>query len=476
MQDSIREKAISSLFGSYFAQFAQIGIRLFLSILLARILLPKDFGLFAIAFMILNIAKIVMQLGLGQHIIREDKVNYAALFSLECAAGFFVFILLQIINPYLAVYNIALPSVNRVLSFALIPYCLSIVPTVYGYKELKLREMIIPNLLHGVSFSVGAILLALKGLGVWALVYSHLISEAVFAYACWKTVGRFTPISFRFKLKEVFMFVLGARYFYIIALFGIFAANADKMLLGKLVSLQDIGYYSVAATLSMYVVNLIEPSLNNVFYPIFSKIKADISKTKEFYASATIVLYWFEIPIYLFLVFNADIVIRLMLGLKWLPAVSIFRVLAVIPIINPCWTFGFQIIQAHSKEKIQFYFNVLYFVLLVPIGYFAIMRWGVMGIAYTQLLLQGVIYVLLYFANKITRNVLSVWLSLLPIYLVGLVGFALIYILFKIRYFAFLASLLYTAMIYIFFYNKNIKKIVKEKFADVAIFKRLRIV
>ncbi len=407
--NSLKSRTLSSLFSSYFVSLANKASYTLVHIILARILFPKDFGLFALAFMLLNIAKVIIQLGLSDFIIREEKINYSALFILELIAGLFVFISLQVITPYLGKYNSALPNVNRVLSFAVIPYCLSIVPVTYAHKELRLKEMVIPNLLFFPIFGVAAILLSLNKLGVWSLIYAHIISEVAMVYLIWRAMGRFIRLDFRFKAKELFGLIYGAKWFFALALFGIFTGSIDKIVLGKLVTLKDLGYYTVAFAFSMHFVDIIEPALNNVLYPLFSKIKNDITKTKELYSSATFVLYWLEVPLYLFLSFNADIIVKIILGPRWLPAVGLFRLLCILPIINPCATFGYQILLAHKKENVQLCWSLTYFFMFVAVGWYCVKHIGVVGIIYAQFFIYPMVFIFLYFVNKITENVASIF-------------------------------------------------------------------
>ncbi len=476
MENNLKRKTLISLSSSYLMQFITQAIQVISRIILARLLAPDDFGLFALAFLILNIAKVFVQLGLGPYVIREEKINYGALFVLEIIAGALAFIVLGMITPLLYGYNVALPPIHKILTFALIPYCISAIPLMYGFKELEIKRMLVPNILNYLTFGIVAIILSLKALNVLALVYAQLASEVIFAVSLWIVFRHRIPLDFKFKAREVFKPAWGAKYFFAMAAFSIFATSADKAILGKMVSLKEVGYYALSMTFAMFVCSIVDPAVNSVFPPLFSKIKKDMKKTSELYALSTKILYWLKIPVYLFFFFNADVIVRIILGKNWIPAIPFFRLLAILPIIDPCGFFGWQILQVHRMERIQFIYVVIKLFLFAMFGWFFVNSVGALGIIWARYCVYLFGLTLLYFTNKVVKNVIPVFIRLLPIYGICLVGLTLIYIIFKNRVAAFLLSFIYILSFYIMYYKCQIARIIKEKFADVELFKRLKIV
>lgn len=471
MENTLKEKTLSSLASSYFMQFAQQGIQIAMRLILARILFPQDFGLFALAFLILNIAKVFLQFGQGQYVIREKNINFNALFFLEFVSGVFVFLVCQFAAELLYKYNPAVVPLHKILCFALIPYSLTIVPAVYAQKELEFNKLILPNLLYNITFCVTTVALALKGFGAFSFVYSEIISEIMLALLLWIVFHKKINLKFSFSLREIGNLIFKAKYFYVLSIFGVFSSGIDRVILGKMVSLEAIGYYTLAMTLAMYPTEIIESALNNVFYPFFAKIKDDLARTKRFYEAATIILYWIEIPLYLFLSFNADIIVSIIFGSRWLPAVIFFRWLAIIPITRPCSTFGFHIMQAHSKENIQFFLSVAQFLLFAAAGFLCVAKAGVLGIIWAQFLVWPITLFSLYFINKITKNAVAILFKLLPVYIFCGAGLWIICALFKGKLVFFIISSVYILFFYIAYYFLTIRKIISNNFQDTAFFK-----
>lgn len=379
---SIKKKAITGLTWTFAQQAGIQGINFIVQILLARLLMPEAFGLIAMLHIFFDIGKNLMDGGMTSSLIRTknaDQADYSTVFFINLFSSLFLYAVLFFSGPLIAnFYNQPeLEQVIKVYALVVIIQALNAVQTTRLTKEMNFRLQMFMEIPSVMVAGAIAIALAYKGFGVWSLVYMHIIRAFLFMVQHWIFTG-WRP-HFVFDLEKL---KIHFNFGYKLTLSGLIAtlySNINKIIIGKLFSAAQLGFYHQANTLRMFPVNNISIALKKVTYPLFSRFQNDDKALVKIYKSITKVIFWFVIPVMLFLIINAEDIFILLLTEKWLPSVPYFQILAFSAIFYPHSMYSLNILGAKGRSDLHLKSEFLKkgLSILVLIG---LIHFGVIGV------------------------------------------------------------------------------------------------
>lgn len=312
-------------------QFGQFGIQFVATIILARILIPSDFGLIGIITIFINISTMLTDSGLAGYLIKEDHVeqkDFNTLFFYNIVISSILYIILFFVSPLIAgIYdNDKLILLIRISSLSILINSISIVQITRLMRALRFKTLSIINLSSGGIALVVTIILAYSGFGVWALVFQQLIMAVfvtVFSFLYNRYVPKFEFNFSSFKSQINFGFPL-----LVSNLIGVINNNIGNNIIAKISSLSSTGYYTQAQRLQNYPNLLICSIIDRTIFPIFSKI-GDINDLKQKAQELWLLCYALLFPVFVLIILNAKEIIILLLGAKWINAIWIFKLLMV---------------------------------------------------------------------------------------------------------------------------------------------------
>jgi PST family polysaccharide transporter len=176
--------------------------------------------------------------------------------------------------------------------------------------------------------------------------------------------------------------------------------------------------YSLVVILS----KVVEAAVYRVIYPLFCEYRESISDMGNIYRRATLAVYAVEAPIYMFLIFNAPVVIPALLGERWRPAVVLIQLLCVYGIINPLPTFGNEILRAKKQDRLLTLSNIIGSVSLMVFGYLLTKSYGAMGMAFAKYIVIGSIPVVFSLYRSIKRDLILLAGQLALVYSIAVIG------------------------------------------------------
>src|SRR6185295_12049001 len=176
---------LHSTVAAYGSQLARVAIRAAGDLLLARLLLPHDHGLFDLALGIVLVGTILRDLGLPYQLVRDDRRPYGAVLLWVSGAGAAIAALLALAAPLFSSLDPGLPAVLRVYALFVLLDGLSVVPKIYFERELAVGRLVLPEVARGLAMAGVSVALALSGFGVWSLVAGQLAGAALFAALLW---------------------------------------------------------------------------------------------------------------------------------------------------------------------------------------------------------------------------------------------------------------------------------------------------
>ena len=283
---SLKKQSIQGVIWTGIQQFGSQGISFIVSILLARLLTPSEFGLVAMILVFISISETILDSGLSQSLIRTvdpDTSDYSTVFYFNLVVSLLLYGILYLSAPFISMFyeQPALTELLRVLGLILIVKAFSIVQLTKLTKEMNFKLQTIISLPALLSSALVAVIMAFNGFGVWSLVAYRLIREILnssllWIYSKWKPKLLFSILKFKYHFK------FGVNLLFSGILNGVFN-NLYALIIGKYFSAAQLGYFNRANNLKQLPVQNLGNILNKVTYPIFSKINNNDQKLRKAY-------------------------------------------------------------------------------------------------------------------------------------------------------------------------------------------------
>lgn len=348
------------------------------TIIIARILLPEDYALIAMATIITSYAEIFSELGLGASIIQRQShttKDLSSVFWFSMTISVFSalccfpvsYITAEIFNEENVIPLTQTVSVLFILSG------LQIVPLSLLKKDLDFRTVGMIEMKSTIISSVAMVIIAYLGGGVFALAGGRIVRGFVRTYVVYKAVGWRPELHFSFyEARNYIRF--GVAVAFSSSLYYVFEAS-DRFFGGRSWSLEDLGYYLFALQLAKMPTEKIVVLINQVSYPVFSKLKTSVDDFNKFYLNAIKMTSILVFPIFIGGFFVGDEVISLILGEKWTPMIFIFEFLCLAQIMTSLNAVNNHVHMARGYPLLGMYYNA-FLATLMGITYYYTVPYG----------------------------------------------------------------------------------------------------
>lgn len=377
-----RGTTVSSFVWKLLERFFSQGISLVVQIVLARILLPEDFGSLAIIVAIINYAAIFVQSGVTTAIVQKKHINdrdVSSVFIVSVAIAAVMYIGLFVASPFIADFY-RLPELNwalRVLALNLFLHGINSVQTALLSRKMCFKKLFFRSMLSvPISGAVG-IVMAHLGFGVWALVSHHLTNMLVIVlFMSLDKDARF-KLSFSWEsVKEIYSFC------WKIMLTSMIAGFHDTLrttVIGKKYHTEDLAYYDKAYTYSSYVTLIVNTSISSVLLPVFSRQQDDVNQLRSMARRAAKLSSFVMFPVLLGVAATADPLVRLLLTDKWAASIPFLMLFCILRLPGCIMTADKQVYFALGRSEINlgyeiglFIANLSTLIITVPYGPLAI--------------------------------------------------------------------------------------------------------
>ena len=401
---SLKKQALSGIFWTFLEQFSNRIVTFLVSIILARLLLPEEFGLIAMISVFYSIARILIESGLTQSIIRSedvDDVEYSTVFYFNFFVGIIVYFFLYQSAPLVAsFYNQSqLTNIIRVYGIILIINSLSSIQFTKLSKNMDFKTQIIVVVPSMIIGSLVGIYLAYHKFGVWSLVYAEIVKASlttiqVFWHSKWIPLLKF---NFE-KLKKHLKFGLNMMFSYLL---DVIYKNIYIILIGKYFSPEQLGYYSRADLLKQLPVANLVFALNKVTLPLFSSINNDEEKLKRAYKKIMSLITFLIAPLLIFMIVLAEPIIVLLFTEKWLPAVPYFQLLAFTGILHPIQSYNMNILLVKGESRLYLILEITKKI-IITISVLLTYQYGINTLIIFQIILSVLFFLInSYFAGRL---------------------------------------------------------------------------
>lgn len=377
VMSALRWSASARLLGQLFSWVITIAV--------IRLLSPADYGLMAMAVVLVSFAFLLNTLGLDAVLVQSKDLSASltrqifgvvVLANLGCFAALFLGA-----DAAAAFYGAPeLAPVLRLLSLQFPLLMFETLPLARLEREINFAARSVVDLVTLVIGSLTTLTLALLDYGVWALVWGMLANtftrvlglNVICPAQVWPSF-RVTGMRRHFAFGS---FVASDR-----GLWYIFS-ESDKFIGGKLLGNQALGYYAVANQIASLPIQKISGLLNAIAFPAFSHAHAHTSreKVRDYLLTSTRMLSIAAFPVFLGLAATAESVVAVLLGVKWLPAAPLLQLLALVMPFRLLSNVFPPLLWGMGKPRISAS-NYLLAAMLMPVAFYVGAHWGALGLA-----------------------------------------------------------------------------------------------
>lgn len=364
----LRKKTYNAVFWSFIDRGGEQLIRFVFSIVLARILLPEHFGLLGMAYVVTEIARVFVQSGFGLALINKKdakKIDECSIFYFNVFIGALSTILIFTFSPIIGNFykSKELVPILRILSLNVFLGSFGIIQTVLMTKRIDFKTQTKVSLPATLLSGAVGIALAFSGFGVWSLVIQTILRTIFNTVFLWLVHSWRPSFLFSFGSLRV-MFTFGSKLL-LGSLVQMIFGNIYTIMIGKLFSPTQLGYYTRATQTQQLPLDTIWSIIWRVTFPVFSSIKDEPDKFRHILSKASCNITFLVFPFMVIGAIIAPTLFRLLFGEKWVPSVILFQILCIASLFNPLESLWNNTILAKGHASLQFklqlfkYINIL---------------------------------------------------------------------------------------------------------------------
>lgn len=358
------------------------------SIVLARILAPEDYGTIALVTVFTTILQVFVDSGLGTALIQKkeaDDLDFSSVFFFNFAVCIILYIGMFIAAPFIAEFynDSSLTSVVRVISLTIVISGVKGIQQAYVSRNMMFKRFFFSTIGGTIFSAIFGIVLAYQGFGVWALVAQQLSNTAIDTLILWLTVKWRPKLMFSWnRLKTLLVF--GWKLL-VSALLDTCYNNLRNLIIGKMYSSADLAYYNQGDKFPKVIVTNINTSIDSVLLPTMSSAQDDRERVKNMTRRAIKTSTYVMAPLMMGLAFCSVPIVHLVLTDKWLPCVPFLRIFCVTYMFYPIHTANLNAINAMGRSDWFLRLEVIKKIVGMAI-LLSTMWFGVMAMAYSLLL------------------------------------------------------------------------------------------
>ena len=355
---SLKKEMVNGVFWTAVQRYSGYVVQLIVTMILARLLAPTDFGIIAIALVLIQFLNIFTSMGIGSAIIQNRDLSERDLniiFSFTVYVGSLLFLLFFFAADWVASFygKEVLALICQILSVNIFFIALNVVPNALIVKNKRFKFIAKRTLSLQIISGIFSITAASMGLGI----YSLLIAPVFTAVGVFVINYRQYPQKFYIKidkapLKKIFSFSV---YQFLFSLINFFSRNLDKLIIGKYLSLSDLGFYEKSYRLMMIPLDGITSVITSVIHPVLTALQDERERLAHHYNAIIKLLATISFPLGILLYFSAGEIIRIVFGMQWDNAIPVFKILALSLPFQMILTSNGAIYQAAGKTNWMFY-------------------------------------------------------------------------------------------------------------------------
>lgn len=403
--DELRRKTVVGSFWTLFERFGYLGIQFVSNLVLARLLMPDDFGTIGVLIIFTTMSYVLIDSGLSSALVQKKTISEedkSTVFFTNLALAITVYIVLFLTAPLFANYfhNPEIKKLLRVIELIVVIDAFSAIQSTVLAREMDFKKLSIYKIISIAVAATVSIVLAYCGMGVWALVVQYILFSLCRALLLWLRTD-WRPIIAFSKQSFKSLFGYGSKLLISQSIATLYN-QLQSILIGRHFTASDLGYYTQARQLMQIPTDSLGRVVNTVSFPAYAKLQNERSQLKLMVRQNLLVLVFLNTPLMFYLSTVAKPLLVFLYSDKWLDSVPYFRFLCLgfgmLLIIHDCSLTALKSVgRTDYVLKLEIIKKILGVILLLcGLHYFGI--WGILyGLAvnsFIELFLNG------YYLNK----------------------------------------------------------------------------
>lgn len=354
-----KQKIFSGILWTSIQTIINRGFGFIVKLVLARLLLPEDFGLIGMSIVFIGLIRVFNEMGMSAALIQRKKEllkesDFHTAFWTGIVWALLVFLIVSLLIGPLAAWFYETPILVKIipaLSISILVNPISLVHQVQLTKNLNFKKLAIINNVGSVGSGILALLFAYFNAGVWALVINSVAGAFImvplfFKATGWRPKFKWSKKAFR-KLFGFGVYTTGTN------LFGKLTSNIDYLIVGKLIGASALGFYSFAFIITDIFRGQLMGVIKSVMYPVFAQLQDEPDKMKNYYLTVIRINALLVNPVMFGIILFSDFLIPKLFGIKWTDSIILIKILATSVIIHMLVSNNSSLYRAKGKVQIE---------------------------------------------------------------------------------------------------------------------------
>lgn len=382
-EESLKSKVMSGLAWTFGERIIAQCVSFLVSIILARILMPEEYGVIAIILVFINIANVFVSNGFGESLVRKkdsNETDFSTIFYCSFVFSWALYAVLFISAPVIADFykQETLVLLLRVLALKIPISSISTVQHAYVSKHMIFKKFFFSTLGGTLVSGILGILMAYCRYGAWALVAQYLCNTII------DTVVLFITVPWRprmlFSRKSAIQLIGYGWKLTASSLINALYTELRSLIIGRVYSSADLAYYNRGNQFPSLIITNVDTAIGKVVFPAMTKVAEEKQRIKQIGRRSMKTTSYIIFPVMIGLMAVSEPLVRLLLTEKWLVCVPFLQCSCIYYMCQPIQTTNWQIIKAVGRSDLCLKLEILKKIIGVSIILLT-MNFGVLAIA-----------------------------------------------------------------------------------------------
>ena len=385
VQGISKDQVVKNSFWKFCESIGVQLIQLVVTIILARILSPDDYGLMAIVLVVVNFLGLFVSSSISTYLVYLKETRKQDIFTaliVNSLLAFFLLLVLFLSAGLIADYYNAPPlkPLIRVMSLVLPFNAVSAIYNSYAIKMSLHKKLFLRNLIAIPISGAVALTCAFCGLGVWAMVAQQVVYSVLLAVIIVLTIKITGDGEWKMNPKVIFPMLRYGGFTFLASVIAFIGDNLYDLIIGKRINSEQLGYYNRGNAFPNMISNVLNNVLVGVFFPAFASYNSNFLELKDKYRKTLRLLYYIVLPLFFGLIVCAQPLVVSLLTEKWIPSIRIIQIVCLYFCAIPFLQASSQLSLAVGAVRIRTVGEVFKMVVSIVL-LFATVKHGIIAVA-----------------------------------------------------------------------------------------------